>query len=376
MRILLALILFVLVLLLAAPRIVDGAANRTLRRPPYPAPHWARALVQDSVDLHADPLVWGRDLLRRGTRGHVDLPRLQEAGAALQVFGVVTQAPLGMNLRRNSGAADMVTALAVSSFWPPRTWTSRLQRALFEADRLRGFEEKSGGKLVPIRSRAELKALLAARGGRVGTMLALEGSQALEGDLGNVDLLYAAGFRMMAPAHFVDTDVSGSAHGLQKGGLSDLGRAWVHKLEEKKIIIDLAHASPQAIDEVLAVASRPLVVSHTGVKGTCDNLRNLSDAQLRALAKNGALVGIGYWESATCGRDAAAVARAMRHAADVIGVGHLALGSDFDGAVAEPFDVTGLPLLAESLRAEHFSDPDIRAIVSENALRFLGSALP
>ena len=127
---------------------------------------------------------------------------------------------------------------------------------------------------------------------------------------------------------------------------------------------------------MLAVASRPLVVSHTGVKGTCDNLRNLSDAQLRALAKNGALVGIGYWESATCGRDAAAVARAMRHAADVIGVGHLALGSDFDGAVAEPFDVTGLPLLAESLRAEHFSDPDIRAIVSENALRFLGSALP
>ena len=376
MRILLALILFVLVLLLAAPRIVDGAANRTLRRPPYPAPHWARALVQDSVDLHADPLLWGRDLLRRGTRGHVDLPRLQEAGAALQVFGVVTQAPLGMNLRRNSGAADMVTALAVSSFWPPRTWSSRLQRALFEADRLRGFEEKSGGKLVPIRSRAELKALLAARGGRVGTMLALEGSQALEGDLRNVDVLYDAGFRMMAPAHFVDTDVSGSAHGLQKGGLSDLGRAWVRKLEEKKIIIDLAHASPQAVEEVLAIASRPLVVSHTGVKGTCDNLRNLSDAQLRALARNGALVGIGYWESATCGRDAAAVARAMRHAADVIGVGHLALGSDFDGAVAEPFDVTGLPLLAESLRAEHFSDPDIRSIVSENALKFLLAQLP
>ncbi len=66
----------------------------------------------------------------------------------------------------------------------------------------------------------------------------------------------------------------------------------------------------------------------------------------------------------------------MRHAADVIGADHLAFGSDFDGAVATPFDVTGLPLLAEAMRAERFTDPEIRAIASENALRFLAAQLP
>jgi microsomal dipeptidase-like Zn-dependent dipeptidase len=331
------------------------------------------------VDLHADPLLWGRDLLERGSRGQVDLPRLQEAGAALQIFGVVTQAPAGMNIERNTDARDQVTALAVAALWPARTWTSRRERALYQAGRLRRMAERSGGALVLIRSRADLSRLLDARrggSGAVGAVLALEGSQALEGELAAVDALFDAGFRMMAPTHFVDTAFAGSAHGARKGGLTALGRAWLRKLEEKRIVVDLAHASPRTIDEVLAAATRPVVVSHTGVKGTCDNARNLSDAQLRALAKNGALIGIGYWETATCGADAAAIARAVRHAADVIGVEHLALGSDFDGAVAAPFDVTGVPLLAEALRAQRFSDPEIRAILSGNALRFLQQALP
>jgi microsomal dipeptidase-like Zn-dependent dipeptidase len=129
---------------------------------------------------------------------------------------------------------------------------------------------------------------------------------------------------MMAPAHFTDTEISGSAHGAAKGGLTPLGRRWLRKLEEKK----------------------------------------------------SALVGIGYFPSAVCGTDARAIAKAMRYAADVLGVKHLALGSDFDGAVKTPFDVTGLPLLAEALRAEGFSDPDIRAIASRNALRFFAAQLP
>jgi microsomal dipeptidase-like Zn-dependent dipeptidase len=128
--------------------------------------------------------------------------------------------------------------------------------------------------------------------------------------------------------------------------------------------------------DVLAAARRPVVVSHTGVKATCDSPRNLSDDQLRALAKNGALVGIGYWKAATCGTDAAAIARAMRHAADVMGVEHVALGSDFDGAVKQPFDVTGLPLLAEALRVERFSDAQVRAIFTGNAVAFLSKSLP
>jgi len=377
LSVLLLLVLFAFTLL---PGSIEAALNRVREKPPYPAAPWARELMQSAVDLHADPLLWGRDLLQRSSRGQVDLPRLQEVGAALQVFGVVTHAPLGMNVSRNeTGAKDLVTALAVSSHWPRETWRSRRERALYQARRLADMEARSSGALVPIKSRADLAALLqqrAAGSHAVGALLALEGSQALEGNLANLDALYQAGFRMMAPTHFVDTEIAGSAHGATKQGLTPLGREWLRKLEEKKILVDLAHASPQTVSDVLSAAKRPVVVSHTGVKGTCDGPRNLSDAQLAALKRNGALVGIGYFSFAVCGTDARAIARAMRHAASVIGVDHVALGSDFDGAVATPFDVTGLPLLAEALRAEGFTDAEIRAVASQNALRFLAAQLP
>lgn len=363
-----------------SPRIIEQRQNWVLHRPPYTIPPQARALFENSVDLHADPLLWGRDLLDRSKRGEVDVPRLLEAGAALQVFGVVTQSPAGQNIRRNSGSsADRITQLALVSHWPLATLRSRLQRALYQAKRLRDMEQKSTGQLVPILTRADLGALLDRRkaGERtLGALLALEGSQALEGDLANVDVLWAAGFRMMSPAHFVDTEISGSAHGASQEGLTPLGKRWVRELESRRIIVDLAHASPRTIVDVLALANRPVVVSHTGVRATCDNQRNLSDDQLRALAKNGALVGIGYWDNAVCGTDAAAIARAMRHAADVMGVAHIALGSDFDGAVVTPFDATGVPLLASALHAERFTDADIAAIAGGNAIRFFLEQLP
>ncbi len=362
------------------PGVVERQLNPVMRRPPYPAPMQARALARDAVDLHADPLLWGRDLLERGARGQIDVPRLQDVDAAVQVFGVVTQVPRGRSYAGNSPAAlDTITPLSILSLWPPQTWLSLRERALWQARRLREMAEKSAGALVLLRSRADLEILLHARaaGSRaVGALLALEGSQALQGDLGNLDALYDAGFRIASPAHFLDTDIAGSAHGARKGGLTRLGRQWLTRLEQKRMIADLAHASPQAVDDVLAAATRPVIVSHTGVKATCDGPRNLDDGQLRALAKNGALVGIGVWREAVCGKDAHAVARAMRHAADVMGIEHVALGTDFDGAIAAPFDVTGLPMLAAALREERFSDAEIRAVLSQNALRFLGDSLP
>src|SRR5216684_3523144 len=138
------------------PAIIEALLNRVQWRPPYPAPDWALAVAADEVDLHADPLLWGRDLLERGSRGHVDLPRLLEVGALLQVFGVVTQAPLGMNVTRNpNDAADMITGLAIVSRWPRQTWKSRRERALYLAQRLRETAARSAGKLVLVRWRAD-----------------------------------------------------------------------------------------------------------------------------------------------------------------------------------------------------------------------------
>jgi membrane dipeptidase len=230
-----------------------------------------------------------------------------------------------------------------------------------------------------VRTRPELDAFLERRRADprlVAGVLGLEGSHALEGDLRNVDVLRQAGFRMMAPTHFFDTGIGGSAHGVTKGGLTPLGREWVRALEERQVLVDLAHASPQTIDEVLALARRPVVVSHTGVKGTCDNRRNLSDAQLRAIAATGGVVGIGFWDTAVCGEDARAIARAIAHAVRVAGPEHVGLGSDFDGAVTTPFDASGLPQVTQALLDAGLADGDVERVMGGNVMRLLRQSLP
>ena len=119
-----------------------------------------------------------------------------------------------------------------------------------------------------------------------------------------------------------------------------------------------------------------MIVSHTGVRGTCDNNRNLSDAQLRAIAKTGGVIGVGYWNTAVCGKDATSIARAIMHAVSVAGAEHVALGSDFDGAVPVPFDTTGLALIVDALLAEGMGEQDIRLVMGESALRVFAETLP
>ena len=184
------------------------------------------------------------------------------------------------------------------------------------------------------------------------------------------------GFRMMSPSHFFDNAFGGSAHGLVKGGLTDAGREMVRRMEARGMLVDVAHASAATIDDVLAMAQRPVVASHTGVRGVCDNARNLTDAQVRGIAETGGLVGIGFWPTACGGDDVGSIARSIRHAVDVGGVEHVALGSDFDGAVPEPFDATGLVLLTDALLEAGFADEDVAKVMGGNARRLLAEALP
>jgi membrane dipeptidase len=150
----------------------------------------------------------------------------------------------------------------------------------------------------------------------------------------------------------------------------------IRRMEAKHMIVDLAHASPQTIEDVLAISTRPLVVSHTGVKAACNNARNLSDGQIQGVARNGGLIGIGYWSTATCGTDVKAVVRAMRHVAELVGPEHLALGSDFDGAGEEPFDSTGLAQITDELLNQGFTENQIRMIMGGNGSRCLIENLP
>lgn len=358
-------------------RRLNGVGNRG----PYavdPAAHDLHERLT-VVDLHADSLLWGRDLLRRADRGHVDVPRLIDGNVALQVFALPTKVPRHLNIERNDDRTDDIRLVAFLQGWPRTTWRSLLARADYQAGRLATMAAASGGRLVLVRSVADLDALLAHRaaGDRVvGALLAIEGAHALDGDPANIDHLVAVGYRMLGLTHFFDNGFAGSAHGTTKGGLTAIGRDLVERLEERSILVDLAHASPAVIDDVLAIARRPVVASHTGVRGTADNVRNLTDDQLRGIAATGGVVGIGFWPTASGGHDALSIARAISHAVAVIGADHVALGSDFDGAVPVPFDASGMALLTEALLAEGLDEAGIAAVMGGSAIRLLREALP
>lgn len=196
------------------------------------------------------------------------------------------------------------------------------------------------------------------------------------GDVANIDRLHDAGFRMLGLVHLFDNDMAGSAHGTDKHGLTDKGRGLVKLAVQHGMIIDLAHASEQTIDDVVAMVDTPVVASHGGVRGTCDTARNLADRHIQAIARNGGVVGIGIYKWATCGNTMQDTMRAVRYVADLVGIEHVALGTDFDGAVETVVDATGLPLLTEALLADGFTPPHIRAMMGENAMRVFRQTLP
>lgn len=373
-------ILYAAVVVLVPPR-VDRALNRIFSAPPYEAsPRAERLHAKLTIaDLHADSLIWGRDLLERNDRGQVDLPRLREANVAVQVFSVPTEVPRRRS--RTGTSRDQLDLMMVAAFCnaaPPTAWFRRDARARHASRLLHRFARKSDGALSVVRTRGDLESVLRARANgakRVGGVLALEGLHALEGDVDNVDRLYDAGYRIAGLVHQFDNELGGSSQGVERGGLTPLGREVVARMEQRGMIIDLAHASPRLFRDVMRVAKRPVLVSHTGVRGTCDRPRNLSDAEVRLVAKSGGVVGIGFWHGAVCGGEARHIARAIRHVANLVGVRHVALGSDFDGDKM-PFDVTGIVQITDALAAEGFSEAEIRDIMGGNVIRLLMDGLP
>lgn len=382
----LLLILLILVLVGAGifftlPTLLDRQMNGVATPAPYPASDKAEKLHQTLfvADLHDDALLWQRDLLERHSYGHSDLPRLLEGRVGLQVFSTVTKTPRGINYERNGADSDNITLLAMAQRWPRATWDSLLQRALYQAGKLTQAAAASEGQLVLIRTRRDLGRYLEdwrRDPRRVAAILATEGLHPIEGKLENVDRLYDAGFRIAGLTHFFDNEVGGSAHGLEKGGLTPLGRQVIARLEEKRMLVDLAHASRPLIDDVLAVATRPVLVSHTGVAGTCPGPRNLTDDHLRRIAARGGVIGIGYWDAAVCETNVGAIVRAIRYAVDKVGVAHVALGSDFNGTIRAPFDTTGLAQITEGLQRAGFGDAEIAAIMGGNVRDLLLANLP
>ena len=367
---------------LLAPQWVDRNANQVMGNTGRAPTAETRAFHQQLIvgDLHADSALWGKDLLRRNTWGQVDLPRLIEGGATVQMFTTVTKSPRGQNYEQNAAdAADNITLLAMAQRWPAETYDSLFARAMLQADRVTAAAAQHP-QLTLITSQSELSQLLAQRrrgDAVVGALLGTEGSHALDGKLENIDRLYAAGFRMMGLQHFFDNRLGGSLHGESQSGLTPFGERAVHSMTEKGVMIDVAHSSEATVRDTLRVSDgAALIVSHTGFNGHCASPRNISDETMALITEAGGLIGVGFWADVTCGEGINAIADAIRYGIDQFGIDHIALGSDWDGSVTTPIDASQLPHLTQALLDKGLSEAEVRAVMGGNMARFLAEHLP
>lgn len=360
------------------PPYIESQRNPVKSLPPYSVSAEAQAVydrLDFIADLHCDALLWGRNLGKRGNRGQVDFPRMREANVALEMFTIVSKSPAGQNMKsNNSDAFDNITPLTIVKGESPANWFSLINRTLSQSENLAHFIKEEEGKAILVKSSADLEKLIEARRNNksvIGGMLGIEGAHALEGKLENLDRVYEAGVRMIGLTHFFDNELGGSAHGTSQAGLTEFGRSVVRKMNELGIFVDLAHCSPAIVDDVLGMTTKPVMVSHTGVRAVLDSQRNLSDEQIQKIAQNGGIIGIAFFDEAVGVPELPNIIASIQHVRDLVGIEHVALGSDYDGAVAVPFDITGFPLLVEGMLKEDFTEAEIKAVMGENVKRFM-----
>lgn len=319
-----------------------------------------------AIDLHADSLMWSRwvsyDLHVRhdpplpfaALGGHVDVPRLKEGGIGAQFFGLVSL-PIG----QRSGLASVIDE---------------------QIDELDRAVEQDPARLVKVRTAEEIEA--AAARGAISALLGIEGAHALEGDLKNLDHFARRGVRYLGISHFSVNEAAYPAAGRGRDpskGLTPFGRAVIERCEELGVIVDLAHINRKGFLEACEMATRPLIVSHTGVLGAFKHWRNIGDDALRAVAEKGGCVGVIFCPRFLGEDGLGAVVKHLKHILDVCGEDTPALGSDWDGFIiptADLCDAAHLPLLTDALLQAGFSERTIQKILRENALRVLRDTAP
>ncbi len=317
------------------------------------------------IDLHADTLAWshllGYDLharhepplWRAAFGGHVDVPRMREGGMGAQFFGLVTL-PLGARTRGLARSAHAQIDLLVEAI------------------------ERRPGDLRLVRTASEIEACR--QSGAIAALLGIEGAHALEGNLEAVEIFARRGVRYLGFLHFSANEAGYPAYGPGRSdaaGLTRWGFDLVRRCEAAGVLVDLSHINRRGFLDACAVAAKPPIVSHTGVLGAFAHWRNVDDAQLRAVADKGGVVGVIFYPRYLGGEGLDPVIRHLRHVIDVAGEDAPALGSDWDGLIVptrELRDPRGLPLLTEALLRAKFPERTIGKILRNNVLRVLADA--
>jgi membrane dipeptidase len=353
------------------------------------------------ADLHSDTamrMVYGFDFSVRDTIGDMDIPRLQEGGVDLQVF-----------------------ACFVGTDTPPDSCRPVVDEMI---DSLQTQIDRHPDKIALCRTAAEAEEII--RQGKIAAFIGIENGVAINRDLANLRHFYDRGVRYLTLTHTGSSDwcISSADTAPAFHGLTDFGREVVRTMNQLGMIVDVSHASPEAVQEVLKVTSDPVIASHSCVYGICPHNRNLTDEQIKAIAANGGVIGINFygeylspggkwtqiWDSGFAAHrseidslkmlyheDHAKLYDALRpfyagmrseirklnvnvatvvdhidHIVKLVGPDYVGLGSDFDGVPGLPeglSDCSMAPNITKEMVARGYSDTDIKKILGGNFMR-------
>ncbi|HEX6535111.1 MAG TPA: dipeptidase [Gemmatimonadaceae bacterium] len=381
---------------MSAP-VLDGVSDRALRL-------WREAVV---IDMHDDMPSrvldegYDPDVRHESTEGHTDLPRLVESGVTAEFL-----------------------AAWVDASYARRRPDASYARALLQIDTIRAFVGRHPGTLLLATSGADVRR--AKREGKVAIGIGVEGGHAIEASLDKLRDLHARGARYLTLTWNNGNQWAGSSigtNGTSTGGLTPFGRDVIREMNRLRMLVDVSHVSDRTFDDVLATSSAPVIASHSSARALADHPRNLTDDQLRAIARAGGVTNVNFYSrfidarfrsamdavearvratpehelrarggAVEAGRRAlereliaaipptplSVLVDHIEHIARVAGVEHVGLGSDFDGIAATPEgmrDVTHLPRLAQALLDRGWTEEDVAKIVGGNMLRVLDDVL-
>ncbi len=310
--------------------------------------HCDTAIPAAGFDFKSQPTT-PLDISVRNSSGHVDIPRLLEGGVTAQFFALF---------------CDTV-------FLPEaKAHTYRMLDAI-EAGVARSTKAFMARKAADV---AEAK-----RSGRLAAFLTIEGGEAIGESLDDLRAFYARGIRLMGLTWNRVNAIGRGADHPGPDGLTPFGRKVIAEMERLGMIVDASHLCDQALDELLAVAERPVVASHSNSRSVCDHRRNLSDEQAERIAATGGLIGVTF-AGVFVDSDPSKVSvdRVLDHVdrlVKVAGADHVGLGSDFDGFTA-PYglvmsDCSGMGAVTAGLESRGYAPADIAMIMGGNWLRVI-----
>lgn len=317
--------------------------------------HFDALVIDGHCDSIGDQLERGRWLGDRTDVGHVDLPRLREGGIDVQFFACYVPTPY-----QRHGAVT---------------------HALERLDQLHRLAEHLPDQFALARGADDI--LRAKAAGKIAGIAGLEGAEALDASIGVLRQFYRLGVRNLGLAwNHRNAACDGVSESRTNGGLTEFGVKVVEECNRLGILLDVSHLSSAGVADVLTVSQQPIIASHSNARARCDHPRNLTDAQLEAIAAHGGVIGVTFVDSflnraAPQAAVLADVIDNIEHMLGVVGPDHVALGSDFDGwtLAQELKDAACYPLITQQLVERGHDAKVIRKILGENLFRVIHAVL-